>query len=72
MTWQSITTAPRDGTTILAREGEGQPVTVSWTELWYDAEAENDDGTLRKIRKMTLAHWSPMGPQFKPTQWRAM
>ena len=38
-TWKHISTAPRDGTRILADDGDGEPYITAWTDDAYKAQS---------------------------------
>jgi len=68
-TWQKIATAPRDGTTFLARYGQDGVSIARFTENKPDYPLEyidfNDDGSLvvnhSKVGEYCIAsHWMPL------------
>ena len=88
MTWQTMETAPKDGTFILAFGDEviGRPAIVwdtqkprmkgycviRWVEGWYDRDEEVSQGLFRKLKTLGYAYWAPDPQQFTPTYWQPL
>ena len=54
MTWQSMETAPKDGTWVLATNGEGLPVIVQFSQYGKGWQTM-DEGPYT-----ALTHWMPL------------
>lgn len=64
MTWQSIDTAPRDGTTILGWDGQGMAV-VRWSAGCLEAWQLAVCGTYAIDGDWDPTHWQPL-PDHPP------
>lgn len=81
--WQSIETAPKDGTHILAlgkgtykcawpadEEMPAMMVVIFWSWHTSDRDEPVGDGLFRKVPSRILEMWQPIGPHFfVPTHW---
>lgn len=66
--WQPIESAPKDGTTILAWDGDLQAV-VRWCSCkqeWLVLRADDNDGEAIFWEKLT--HWLPLPPRPTTTE----
>jgi hypothetical protein len=86
MSWQPISTAPKDGTRVLAfgrgTEKAMWPVDELMPEImsvifwsWHDTEEYEpaEGGLYRQVKRRCLEMWKPIGPHFfKPTHWQPL